>query len=154
MGSCYSVQGKGENKPYFTVEPLSRESPILQGDADLTHSSPEKADPEPPPKSALKSSPNCSQGSSPLFEKKVQHQVSFDLMPELEIPLSGSTSHASGGSSPDQQKEALLVDAKTSGEGVTSDQSKANGVQGTQIFSVCPWWGSNVVWAACWDYSY
>ena len=149
MGSCYSVQAKGEHKPYFTVEPLSRESPILQGDADLTHSSPAKADLEPPPKSVLKSSPSCSQSSSPLFEKKVQHQVCFDLMPELEIPLSGSTSHASGGSSPDQQKEAPVADVQTSGEGVTSDQSKANGVQGTQIFPVCPWWGNDVVWPAC-----
>ena len=151
MGSCYSVQGKGEHKPYFTVEPLSRESPILQGDADTTHSSQAKADVEPPPKSVSKSSPNCSQSSSPLFEKKVQHQVSFDLMPELEIPLSGSTSRASGGSSPDQQKEALVANAKTSDGGVTSDQSKANGVQGThtQMFTVCHWWGSSVVLAAC-----
>lgn len=133
MGTCYSVQGKGESRPYFTVKPLSRESPILQGDADITHSSPTKADLEPPPKSVLKSSPNCSQSSSPIFEKKVQHQVSFDLMPELEPPLSGSTSNAS---TPHQQLEAPAASTKMSDGDVTSDQSKANGGQDTQMLPV------------------
>lgn len=84
MGTCYSVQGKGEVRPHFTVRPLSRDSPVLRGDGDTSLSvSPVKVDREQPPKSVLKNSPNWSHSSSPLFEKKVHRQVSFDLMSEL-----------------------------------------------------------------------
>ena len=99
MGTCYSVQGKGEVRPYFTVKPLSKGSPVLRGD----HSdscSPAKTDLEPPPKSVLKNSPNWSQSSSPLFEKKVQRQVSFDLMSDLVLPFSEAPSSSSTPSRP------------------------------------------------------
>lgn len=95
MGTCYSVHGKGETQPYITVKPLSRDSPILQGDAELSShsSSPVKGlgDLELPTKSVLKNSANWSQSSSPLFEKKVHRQVSFDLMSELVLPSSESS---------------------------------------------------------------
>ena len=133
MGTCYSVQGKGELRPYITVKPLSRESPILQGEPDTAQSSPVKADLEPPPKSVLKNSPNWSRSSSPLFEKKVQHQVSFDLMTGLELPLSASTSTAS--SPRHQQQEAVAAETSAAAAG-SSDQSKANGGQSKQILRV------------------
>ena len=122
MGTCYSVQGKGEMRPYITVKPLSRESPILQGDAD----SPVKGaggDLELPTKSVLKNSSNWSQSSSPLFEKKVHRQVSFDLMSELVLPSSSSSE-----SSPLKPAPLILHrgEGSTAGNAVVSEQSKAN----------------------------
>lgn len=96
MGSCYSAQGKGEARPYFTVKPLGRDSPVLKGAREQSLSvSPVKTDREPLPKSVLKNSPNWSHSSSPLFEKKVHRQVSFDLMSELfsEPPSAEATPH-------------------------------------------------------------
>lgn len=123
MGTCYSVHGKGEMQPYITVKPLSRESPILQGDAELSShsSSPVKGlggDLDLPTKSVLKNSANWSQSSSPLFEKKVHRQVSFDLMSELVIPSS----------EPSPLKQNVLErEGPATGSNVISDQNKANG---------------------------
>lgn len=130
MGTCYSVQGKGNVRPYITVKPLSRDSPILQGDTDILDSSPTKADLELLPRSVLKNSPNWSPSSTPLFEKKVHRQVSFDLMSELvppssESPPSTSTRHH-------QQVIAAPNTSITTAN--DSDQGKANSAQ---TFPVC-----------------
>ena len=122
MGTCYSVHGKGEPQSYITVKPLSRNSPILQGDAaDLSShsSSPVKGlgDIELPTKSVLKNSANWSQTSSPLFEKKVDRRVSFDLMSELVLPSSES--------SPLKQTTQESEGSATNGS-VTGEQNKAN----------------------------
>ena len=130
MGTCYSVQGKGEQRAYITVKPLSRNSPILQGPNDgaeqSSHSSsPTKGlgDVELPTKSVLKNSANWSQSSSPLFEKKAQRRVSFDLMSELVFPSSES--------SPAKPVSGLLDEGEregsaTSGSVVIGDKNKAN----------------------------
>ena len=122
MGTCYSVHGKGEMQPYITVKPLSRDSPILQGDAELSShsSSPVKGlggDLELPTKSVLKNSANWSQSSSPLFEKKVHRQVSFDFMAELALPSSESSPVKQNV----QEREGPAI-----GSAVISDQNKAN----------------------------
>ena len=122
MGTCYSVHGKGEPQSYITVKPLSRDSPILQGDAaDLSShsSSPVKGlgDIELPTKSVLKNSANWSQTSSPLCEKTVDRRVSFDLMSELVLPASES--------SPLKQTTQESEGPATNGS-VTGEQNKAN----------------------------
>lgn len=121
MGTCYSVHGKGESRPYITVKPLSRESPILQGDAEQgSHSSsPVKAlgDLELPTKSVLKNSANWSQSSSPLFEKKVHRRVSFDLMSELTLPSSESTP---------LKQNAQESEGPATNSGVNGEHNKAN----------------------------
>lgn len=134
MGTCYSVQGKGEVRPYFTVKPLSRGSPVLQGDHSQS-CSPAKADLDLPPKSVLKNSPNWSNTSSPLFEKKVQRQVSFDLMSDL---FSESPSHVS---TPLHQQNVPAGNTENSVPTV-SDQDNADSLTGAKILSV---WCSSVL---------
>ena len=126
MGTCYSVHGKGESQPYITVKPLSRDSPILQGgDAELSShsSSPVKGlgDLELPAKSVLKNSANWSQNSSPIFEKKVHRQVSFDLMSEMVLPSSESSPLKPNVQEREREREGPVTNSNGIGE-----QNKAN----------------------------